>query len=74
VSKQSFRLSAAQVNTDLWRGLQVYYEIRLAEQRAKAENIHLDDRARLEHVLRIDEIKRFLALGQPIAEQATDAG
>jgi hypothetical protein len=66
---EPLRLSQAECNTDAWRRLKALYEERRDRLTAKALNLGTDEAERRDLLVRIDEIHRFLALGQPVPEK-----
>jgi hypothetical protein len=71
---EKFRLTAGETNTDVWRRLRAHTEGRLADARKRAEGLALDERDRRDLLVRIDELKKFLALGEPAPDKPTNAG
>lgn len=59
------KLNTAHTQTELWQVLEAYMCARLADQRERAERLTTTPEERTAHVIRIDEIKKFLALGTP---------
>lgn len=72
---EKFTLSSKDIGTECWQKLHIYWSEKLAIHRAKVESLRIPDAERLEHAIRIDQIKRFLAVAdrQPQGK-ATDAG
>jgi hypothetical protein len=68
------RLTAGERNTDAWRRLKAHYEARLADLTPKALNLGTPDTARRDLLVRIDEIQKFLAMGEPAPDKPTNAG
>lgn len=71
---EKFHLTPGECNNDTWRRLKAHYEQRLAFERQKVENLGLDERERMQRLVRIDEIKKFLSLGESGEERAANAG
>jgi hypothetical protein len=59
------KLNTAHTQTELWQMLEAHMGARLADQRTRAEKLGITHEERMAHVIRIDEIKKFLALGTP---------
>jgi hypothetical protein len=59
-----FRLTQSEANTDTWRRLKAHYEARLKTHRENLEKVSTTPELRAQLVLRIDEIKNFLAAGE----------
>lgn len=59
------KLNTVQTQTELWQLLEAHMTARLADQRARAEKLSATADERMAHVIRIDEIKKFLELGSP---------
>lgn len=71
----AFHLSQAETNTDTWRRLKAHAETRLANLRRDAENLGKTEAERRDLMVRIDELKKFLALGNPPApDKPANAG
>lgn len=63
------RLTEGQTNTDVWNAVRSHYLDRIASLRVKAENLGLSEQDRRDFLVRIDEIKRLLAAGEPVAKK-----
>lgn len=66
-------LNPAEVGSPLWQKLVAHHDAELVKLRARIENPRITETERVELAWKIHTIKKFLSLGNPVAETVADA-